>query len=174
MVVIVDVDYNEDTRCGHAAGVTADSLLDAQPSGVVTATVGDVGEYIPGQFYRRELKCIDAVLRLLPAEALELIVVDGYADSGTDRKTLGTYVFEEYGVPVIGVAKNRFKTWSVPGAEVLRGGSRKPLYVTCRGMEPARARELVANMFGKYRLPYLIKLADTVARDWSCSPGGQG
>jgi len=174
MVVIVDVDYNEDTRCGHAAGVTADSLLAREASGAVTATVGDVGEYIPGQFYRRELKCIDAVLRLLPMEALDLIVVDGYADSGTDHKTLGTYVFEAYGIPVIGVAKNRFDTWALPGTEVLRGGSRKPLYVTSRGMDPARARELVANMFGKYRLPYLIKLADAIARDWSYSPGGQG
>ena len=171
MVVIVDVDYDEDARRGHAAGVIADSLLARGASGVVTATVEGVDEYIPGQFYRRELKCIDAVLQQLPPGEPDLIVVDGYADSGTDRKALGTYVYEKYGVPVVGVAKNKYKTCAVPDTEVTRGRSRKPLYVTSRGMDPGQARALVAGMYGEHRLPYLIKLADTIARDWSY--GGQ-
>ena len=63
MVVVIDADYREETRRGHAAGVLAKTLLDAAETAVVCATVEDVGAYIPGQFYRRELKCVDAILQ---------------------------------------------------------------------------------------------------------------
>ena len=167
MVVIIDADYREETRRGHAAGVLAESLTDEKETAVVCATVEDVGDYIPGQFYRRELKCVDAILRQLPGGSVSLIVIDGYADSGTPQKALGTYVFEQYGVPVIGVAKNRYKGCAVSDTEITRGTCRKKLYVTAKGMDHEAAKDLIRRMHGPYRLPYLIKLADTCARDWS-------
>lgn len=51
--------------------------------------------------------------------------------------------------------------------EKYRGDSKKPLYVTCKGIPLAEAKEMVEKMAGEYRLPYLVKYADSKARDWS-------
>ena len=169
MVVVIDVDYREKSRQGHAAGVIAESILAEKETGVAAATVEEIEDYVPGQFYRRELKCVDAVLRQLPLEDLELIVVDGYADSGSTEKALGAWVYEKYGVPVIGVAKNKYKKCLVANTEVLRGGSSKPLHVTAMGIAHETAKDFVAKMSGQFRLPDLIKLADKCARDWTLS-----
>ena len=56
MVVVIDADYNEEQRTGHVAGVVCNSPLDDHAQKVVTAVVDEIGEYIPGQFYKRELK----------------------------------------------------------------------------------------------------------------------
>ena len=95
-----------------------------------------------------------------------MILVDGYADFGTEQASLGTYVFEKYHIPVIGIAKNRFQSCLLQDTEVYRGSSQKPLFVTCKGMEPERAKEIVRNMAGAFRIPILVKKADQYARDW--------
>ena len=167
MIVVIDADYNETEHSAHAAGVLAESILAEEAAGVVGAFVEGVGEYVPGQFFRREFKCVEAVMRKLEGQDIELIVVDGYADSGTGEKALGTFVFEEYGVPVIGIAKNKYKKCLVPNTEVNRKGCKKPLFVTSKGIDHGTAKEWIAKMHGEYRLPLLVKLADKAARDWT-------
>ncbi|MCP5051190.1 MAG: hypothetical protein GY940_28755 [bacterium] len=66
-------------------------------------------------------------------------------------------------VPVIGVAKNPFKT-AVFGTPVLRGQSQKPLIVTAVGMPEQEACERVKSMHGDFRIPTLLKLVDTESR----------
>ena len=173
MVIVIDADYNEKTRQGHAAGVLAESVFSHGEAGIVTATVDNIGSYIPGRFYLRELKCIDAVLAKVSLKDISLIVIDGYADLGTTDKALGTHVFEKYGIPVIGVAKNRYRTCFVENTEVVRGNSTKKLYVTCAGMDHEEAKRTVIRMAGENRLPWLIKLADTCARDWTAGSTGR-
>ena len=74
-----------------------------------TAMVAAVDPYRPGEFYRRELPPLRAVIPA--ADELALIVVDGYVDLDPDgRPGLGAHVHAEFGVPVVGVAK----TPSVP------------------------------------------------------------
>lgn len=97
-----------------------------------------------------------------------MIVVDGYADSGTEEHALGTYVHEKYNIPVIGIGKNKYASCVLNNLEVYRGESKKPLYVTSKGMDNEQTKTLVENMAGKYRLPYLVKFADNRARDWGC------
>lgn len=127
-----------------------------------TAMVAAVAPYRPGEFYRRELPPLRAVLP--PADELALIVVDGYVDLDPDgRPGLGTHVHAEFGVPVIGVAKTAFET-ATHAAEVLRGRSARPLYVTAAGLAVADAAGLVAEMAGRFRVPDALKRVDRLAR----------
>jgi deoxyribonuclease V len=127
-----------------------------------TAMVIPGAPYRPGEFYRRELPALRAVIP--PAEELTLIVVDGYVDlDPAGRPGLGAHVRAEYGVPVIGVAKTAFRS-ATHAAQVLRGQSRRPLYVTSAGISLAEAAHLVTEMAGKFRLPDALKLVDRLAR----------
>jgi deoxyinosine 3'endonuclease (endonuclease V) len=75
------------------------------------AMVADVAPYQPGQCYLRELPPLRAVLD--GVDGLSLLVIDGYADLDPDgRPGLGALAREEFGVPVIGVAKTPFRTAS--------------------------------------------------------------
>ena len=122
--------------------------------------------YVPGQFYKRELPLLRAVIDGLPSRP-SMLVIDGYVWLGaTDAPGLGAHLFEELhaDTPIVGVAKTAYRndTWS---ERVYRGGSRKPLYVTTAGFDPARAAALVASMHGKYRIPTLLKQVDRLARE---------
>src|SRR5208282_3608781 len=86
----------------------------------------------PGEFYLRELPPLRAVLHDL--SGLGLLVVDGYADLDPGgRPGLGAYAHAEPGIPVIGVAKSRFRT-ATHAVPVVRGSSARPLFVTAAGM----------------------------------------
>ena len=64
---------------------------------------------MPGEFYLRELPPLRAVLEDL--SGLGLLVVDGYADlDPSGRPGLGARAHAEFGLPVIGVAKSRFRS----------------------------------------------------------------
>ena len=131
-----------------------------------TAVIREVADYTPGEFYRRELPCLLAVLAGGPPP--DIGVVDGYAwlglAHGAGRPGLGAYLYEALGrrVPVVGVAKTRFA--SAEAVPVVRGGSRSPLWVTAAGVDPAEAAGRVAAMAGPYRVPALLRRADHLAR----------
>src|SRR5262245_51970911 len=122
-------------------------------------------DYVPGQFYKRELPLLRAVIDGLTSRP-SMLVIDGYVWLGaTDAPGLGAHLFEELhaATPIVGVAKTEYRndTWS---ERVYRGKSRKPLYVTAAGVETARAAALVASMHGKHRIPTLLKQVDRLAR----------
>jgi deoxyribonuclease V len=157
----VDVHYLS-TGGARAAAVLAADAAFAHVLAEHTAVVPEAAPYQPGEFYRRELPPLRAVLEDL--SGLGLLVVDGYADLDPDgRPGLGAHMHAEFGVPVIGVAKSRFRaaTHAVP---VLRGSSVRPLFVTAAGMPAADAAGLVLRMAGRYRLPDALRRADTLAR----------
>ena len=157
----VDVHYLDDGRARAAMVAARDSRF-SLISGTETAVVPVDAPYQPGELYRRELPALQSVLR--SAGALALIVVDGYVDlDAAGRPGLGAHVHAELGVPVIGVAKTRFKT-ATHSAQVLRGRSCRPLYVTAAGMPVVDAARLVGEMAGPFRLPDALKLADRLAR----------
>lgn len=145
-----------------AAGVWFRGWAASTAEHEATAVVWEVAEYTPGEFYRRELPCLLAVLAEGPPA--EVVVVDGYVGLGDGRPGLGAHLFEALGggVAVIGVAKTKFA--SGEAVPVYRGGSRSPLWVTAAGLDAAEAAKRVAAMVGPYRVPTLLKRADHLAR----------
>ena len=158
----VDVHYLS-TGGARAAAVLAADAAFAHVLAERTAVVPQAAPYRPGEFYRRELPPLRAVLEDL--SGLDLLVVDGYADLDPDgRPGLGAHVHAELGpVPVIGVAKSRFRT-APHAVPVLRGSSVRPLFVTAAGNVCGRRRGLVRRMAGRYRLPDALRRAETLAR----------
>jgi deoxyribonuclease V len=156
----VDVHYLS-TGARAAAVLAADTAF-AHMLAERTAEIPKVLPYRPGQFYLRELPPLRAVLDDL--SGLGLLVIDGYADlDPTGRPGLGAYAHAEFGIPVIGIAKSRFRT-ATHAVPVLRGSSARPLFVTAAGMPAADAADLVRRMAGRYRLPDAVRRADTLAR----------
>ena len=78
MIACVDVDYRADHAV--AACVLFRDWLDAAAADEWTKRIAPVAPYEPGQFYRRELPCLLAVLtpRL---DEVRTVVVDGYESS---------------------------------------------------------------------------------------------
>jgi deoxyribonuclease V len=161
LFVAVDVHYLDDAK-SRAAMVAARDWRFSVITFSRTAIVPAGAPYRPGEFYLRELPPLRAVI---PAAGdLALVVVDGYVDLDPGgRPGLGARVFAEFGVPVIGVAKTAFKT-ATHAAEVVRGQSSRPLYVTAAGMSVADASRLVSDMAGQFRVPDALKRADRLAR----------
>ena len=169
LFVATDVHYPETGGARAAAVVYADAAFSRLAQDRIEL-VPEVQPYQPGQFYRRELPPLHAVLDGLTKMAL--LVVDGYADLDPDgRPGLGSHAHEEFGVPVIGVAKTAFRT-ATHAIPVRRGTSSRPLYVTAAGMPRADAAELVKGMAGQYRLPDALRRVDTLARHGPAT--GQG
>ncbi len=116
----VDVHY-PNTGGARAAAVLAADAAFAHVLAERTAMVARVPAYRPGEFYLRELPPLRAVLDDL--SGLSLLVVDGYADlDPSGRPGLGAHAHAEFGIPVIGVAKSRFRT-ATHALPVKRGSS---------------------------------------------------
>ena len=166
MIAALDVDYRSDHAI--AACVVFRDWADGVAASEHTARVAPLEPYVPGQFFRRELPCLLAVLQKVP-DPLDAIVIDGYVTlnalpDGTIHPGLGTHLFEvlHKKVPVIGVAKTAFA--GAAAEEVLRPGSARPLYVTAAGMERPQAAAHVLSMHGDHRLPTMLKRVDSLAR----------
>lgn len=157
----VDVQYLP-SGAARAALVLA---TDASFSNVVaekTALVPEVEPYQPGEFYRRELPPLRAVLG--GVTDIRLLIIDGYVDLDPDgRRGLGAHVHEEFGIPVIGVAKARFPS-ALHAIPVLRGNSARPLFITAAGIPLPKAAATVGAMAGSFRLPDALRRVDALAR----------
>jgi deoxyribonuclease V len=116
-------------------------------------------DYAPGKFYQRELPYL---LRALAGIAPELVIIDGNVWLADHAPGLGARLHREIHVPVVGVAKNPFR--GAPALAVMRGKSAKPLHVTAVGIEPELAADRVRAMHGEFRIPTLLKRADSLAR----------
>lgn len=161
MLACVDVDYRADGAV--AACVLFRAWTDAESADERVQTIASVAAYQPGKFYLRELPCLQAVLATA-MEPLETIVIDGYVWLGDQRPGLGVHLYEALArrVPIVGVAKTRFA--GACGEEVLRGDSRRPLFVSAVGLDALTAARHVQSMHGAYRLPTLLRRVDQLCR----------
>lgn len=163
MILAVDVDYR--AQGAVVAGVVFNAWTSEAPCEELTVYIDTVAAYVPGQFYRRELPCILALLERLHCH-LDVIVIDGFVHLGSDHHPgLGAHLRKALGgkVAIIGVAKSNFKD-TPPETELFRGNSQHPLYVTSAGVCLATAKASIACMSGPYRIPNLLKRADTLCR----------
>ncbi len=167
MLLALDVHY--DDLAGPALGAALAFEHWEAEAGVDSLRMSFTGvaPYVPGRFFERELKClVQLTARMRSVHLVHTVVVDGHVDLEADRPGLGRHLHEAlrvFGIPVVvGVAKNPFK--GRYAQELLRGDSRKPLYVTAAGMEPEAAVSAVASMHGPHRIPTLLKQVDHLAR----------
>jgi len=164
MLLCLDVHYGDRgataTCVGFAKWTDAESVFE-----FVVRSSATVEPYEPGQFYKRELPHLLAALDRVPRGTdVAAVVVDAHVWLAPGKPGLGAHLYEalERSVPVVGVAKSEFHgSHAIP---VVRGSSRHPLFVTAAGMDPKRAARLVREMHGPYRLPTLLKRADSLAR----------
>lgn len=163
MIACFDVHYRDDHA--QVAAVIFDSWTASEAHRTYTIQTPLAGEYEPGQFYKRELPVLQALLAIIE-EPLSYIVVDSYVYLATNRPGLGAYLYDalEQKVPVIGVAKTHFRAAEEIERSILRGESIKPLFITSIGCPLDWAAERIQEMSGAYRLPDLIKLADQLSK----------
>ena len=105
------------------------------------------------------------------AGRLHTVVVDGHVWLGANesRPGLGAHLYRALGasIAVVGVAKNSFA--GNQAIAVLRGQSKRPLYVTAAGTDVADAADAVRAMHGAHRIPTLLHQVDRLARRWPTS-----
>jgi len=135
---------------------------------VHTEIIDNVAEYIPGEFYKRELPCILSLLNQIDLKKVEVIIVDGFVYLDDEKKYgLGGHLYEKLNqeIPIIGVAKTNFASIEKHKRSLLRGDSQKPLYVTAIGIELEDAFQKVESMAGEFRMPTLLKEMDRLTKD---------
>ncbi len=165
MIVAIDVYYQDEKAI--VAGVLF-HFWDAPKAAeefVIELKIDRVAEYEPGQFYKRELPCILALLETLEIFP-ETIVIDGYVTLGSDEKPgLGKRLYDaiEGKAAIIGVAKTRFQD-TPESTEVYRGDSKRPLYVTAIGIDGSKAKGFIQDMHGEHRIPLLLKQVDRLTK----------
>lgn len=161
-ILVMDAYYHADSAI--AAGVLFDGWTASEPLQQVVVPVSPIVEYQPGEFFRRELPCLKAVLEQF-SNLPEILVIDGYVWlDNAGRPGLGQHLYEAINgrALVVGVAKTRFR--GAPCVEVLRGKSQSPLFVSSAGVDDSTAAGWVTSMSGPYRIPTMIKLADQLTR----------
>lgn len=162
MIGCFDVGYADDSA--KVGCLSLDGFEDARPNSEWVIEVSPVNPYVPGEFWRREL---DPLLRGIDSapDQISVCVIDAYVDLGEEQEPgLGRFLYERTGIPVIGVAKSRYP--GTPQAqELLRGTSRRPLYISVAGLDLAEAMANVSLMAGDGRVPTMIRRADALSRD---------
>ena len=163
-ILAVDVDYRSDRAV--AAGVLFQAWGDSAPLQEICVVCQIKDEYVPGEFYRRELPCILQLYKQIGTQ-VDIMLIDGFVYLGAERRPgLGMYLYERLNgkVAVIGVAKSAYK--DTPAITALwRGRSKRPLYVTAIGIEETVARQAIQQMHGQDRLPTLLKQVDRLCRE---------
>jgi len=162
MILALDVHYRTDTA--KTVCIVFHNWTDEKPADMHTTFTADVAEYEPGAFYKRELPCLLEALKSFSMNEIAVIVIDGYVvldDNG--KPGLGAHLFDalEQKIPVIGVAKTRFFSNTQFVAEIFRGESQNPLFVTAAGIPLDIAADHIRSMAGPYRMPGLLKLLDS-------------
>lgn len=133
-----------------------------------TEIIDNVSEYIPGEFYKRELPCILSLLNNIDLKLVDIIIVDGFVYLDDDKKYgLGGHLYEKLNkeIPIIGVAKTNFASIEKDKKALLRGDSKKPLYITSIGIDLEDAFEKVESMAGEFRMPTLLKEMDRLTKE---------
>lgn len=166
MLLAIDVYYNE-----NEAKVVAFLFNpeDEIPQSIVIDQITGIENYVSGEFYKRELPCIESILQKINLNNIELIIIDGhvYVDD-VGAFGLGGYTWESLDkkIPVIGVAKTSFFRNKNTVKEVYRGESKKPLYVSSIGIDLDAATSLIKDMKGNYRIPVILKELDRITKEW--------
>lgn len=167
--LILDVHYQDNESANNTTAI----VTGVRFSGIEHATilsehiieVNDVAPYQSGQFYKREMPCLLALIEQIQAP-FDVIIIDGYVFlDGINQAGLGKYLYDHLAdqKPIIGIAKNRFADITEDYA-VWRGVSKHPLYVTSVGLDNEQAKTRVKTMDGNHRIPTMVNHVDRLGR----------
>jgi deoxyribonuclease V len=137
---------------------------DNAPKQVIINKRAEVAEYVPGEFYKRELPCILDIIAEVNLVDIDAIIVDGHVFIDNDKNHgLGGYLYEalDHQLPIIGVAKRAYHKNEKTNIPILRGESANPLYVSAIGMDVEIAAQNVRDMHGDFRIPTILQILDT-------------
>jgi deoxyribonuclease V len=165
VVLAVDVYYKESRA--KAVGALFE-WSDEYSRDIRSIIIEGVEEYMPGEFYKRELPCILKVVELFNINDIEAILIDGYVYIDNDKQFgLGGRLWEalDERVPIIGVAKTSFFRNKNTIEELLRGESKNPLFISSIGVELNIATSKIKEMKGKFRIPDILKFLDTKTKE---------
>lgn len=161
-ILAIDVDYDDDKKIGYVAGImfTGDGTGDKK---TYFSVAQNVAPYVFGEFYRRELPCIELLMTEHSLKP-DIVIIDGYCDfSGVP--CMGAILRDRHPeLMVIGVAKN--KHYDVSEDQLLYRGkvSKRPLYITTCGLSLDDGKALVMNLAGDSRMPDVLRDVDQACR----------
>ena len=167
MKIVIDVGYDNDKA--NIAAVSFENWTDEKPLDTKKVLLNNIAAYEPGQFYKRELPCLEEILRHYDLEKTDTIIVDGFVWLNSEKKKgLGAYLYEvlDIKIPIIGVAKRAFHGENKWCRRIERGESKNPLYVTTEGINVDKAAKLIQDMHGDFRIPTMLKMVDQLSREW--------
>ena len=178
-------------QCGicHVVGGIFNKWGDEHVSKFITADVKVDSDYIPGEFYKRELPGIVELLKQVDLNEFEAIVIDGYVyldDTTNIKGGLGKHLREalekHYAnrkvgkrLEIIGVAKSLYGSRDSYYGLCYRGESKKPLYITSLNMYSGKYGKIlttyhnircIKKMAGSYRIPTIIKEVDAETKKY--------
>jgi len=165
MILAFDTYYFENKA--KTVCLAFDSWNETDKYSIFVETLEDINEYVPGEFYKREMPCILSLFRKINIPNIETIIVDGFVFLDDHNKPgLGGHLYEALNckIPVIGVAKSNFATINLNKRALCRGNSKNPLYITSIGINLDIATENIRKMSGNYRMPTLLKELDRLTK----------
>lgn len=170
MILVFDTYYFDNGKANTVC-LAFENWGDAVPVYEFSEIKEDVEEYIPGQFYKRELPCILSLLEKIKTQIKEIscIIIDGFVYLDDEMKPgLGKHLFDALNneIPVIGVAKTNFATVEKYKLLLKRGNSDTPLYISSVGIDMETAYDLIQKMHGGFRIPTLLKKVDNLTRQF--------
>lgn len=129
---------------------------------VITDYQNNIAPYQSGQFYRRELPSIMALLDKIDLSTISTIVIDGYVHLADGKIGLGGYLYHalDKTISIIGVAKKEFSVNKPYLLEMICGQSKHPLYISAIGIHLENAAANINSVAGKYRMPDLLSFLD--------------
>lgn len=171
MKIIFDVCYLN--TVANVAAILFDDYTSDKIIEKYSITIPEVtAEYIPGQFYKKEMPCLITLWNSIPEnikQQIDTVIVDGLYDLWDGKPGMGHHFHDwltenNYNVDVIGIAKKKFKENSSYIIKVTRGiDSTIPLNVNGSN-KSINYEKLIKSMYGKYRIPFIVKEVDKLSR----------
>lgn len=170
----IDVFYSGEDA--FSVGIVFDSLKKSDTPDFIYSCHSPIeSEYIPGQFYKRELPPIQKLLTENIGlgwlkDNIDLIIVDGFYILWDNKPGLGKHLedwLEDKGIKIeiMGVAKSKTRDCNTFASPCIRGknGTTNPLWTN--GSDKYKNYSAVLkNMKGEYRLPDILKLLDDITK----------
>ena len=113
------------------------------------------------------------LLENIDLDKFDTIILDSHGWLWNDEESfekpkpgLGAHLYEKLGrknLNIIGIAKSYYCDNNMHTFSCFRGNSKNPLYVDSINQDKDYS-EVIKSMYGNFRIPYLIKLADTESK----------